>query len=90
MQQIHATFNALLQLQIPTLATHNLPALEHPGVAQICFIKPWYLEGFVTGHIYDYKANKTHKKTSITNRNIYSCFTFSLEMYAFFRRVRVL
>lgn len=62
MQQIHATFNALLHLQIPTLATHNLPALEHLGVAQICLIKPWYLEGFVTGHIYDYKANKTQKK----------------------------
>lgn len=63
MQQTHATCNALLQLQIPTLGIHNLLGLEHLGVAQIFFNKPWCLEGLLPGHIYDYKANRTHTHT---------------------------
>lgn len=66
LQQTHATFNVQLQLQIPTLGSHNLRGLEHLGVAQICFTKPWCLEGFLSAHIYDYKANKTHTQKSLT------------------------
>lgn len=61
MQQIPATFNAILQPQIPTLSIHNLSVVEHLHVAQICFNKPWCLEGFLPGHRYGYKTNKTQK-----------------------------